>query len=81
MLDLARVEQLGDYLGLFKPKGRKSGGSKKGGKKGSRVRKTTVKKSGGSKKGTKTIKAKKGGGQRANRRTQRKVSPSRSKKK
>ncbi len=80
MLDSKCVAQLGDFLSLFKPKGKKSGGSKKGGKKAGKVRATTVKKSGGSKKG-KTIKANKSGGQRSMRRTQRSVSPSRSKKK
>ncbi len=80
MLDYDRVQKLGDYLSLFRGtagRGRKSGGSKKAGKKVGKIRKVVVKKSGGSKK-SKTIKAKKGG-QRSIRRTQRKVSPSRSK--
>lgn len=80
MLDYDRIKRLGDYLSLFKPKGRKSGGSRAGGsRKAAKVRpKTVSKKSGGSKK--KTIKARKSKGQKATRRQQRKVSPSRSKK-
>lgn len=78
MLDSDRLRQLGDYLSLFKPKGRRQGGSKKAGKRAKIKSKTVSRKSGAKK--TKTIKARKSGGQKSVRRTQKKVSRSRSKK-
>lgn len=82
MLDTDRVQALGDFLALFHGtggRGKKQGGSKKAGKRAKVKSKSVAKKSGGKK--TKTIKARKSGGQKAVRRTQKKVSRSRSKKK